>query len=151
MWSISSLYCVVSLCNQSIISSAAEVFVRQYTASQYYQCCVTIMIQSIFYHGPQELAGTGCYKLYGVNISTTKQKLLFSHSFLMGLSLCFICSDQHVKYWNSCVFPSTNSLLLDIQWLTWVINPHILSSWLYFSSCYTYMFEKTASNLYIWQ
>ena len=30
-----------------------------------------------------------------------------------GLSLCFMCSDQHVKYRMPCGFPSTSSLLLD--------------------------------------
>ena len=30
-----------------------------------------------------------------------------------GLSLCFMCSDQHVKYWMPCGFPLTSSLLLD--------------------------------------
>ena len=30
-----------------------------------------------------------------------------------SLSLCFMCSDQHVKYWMPCGFPSTSSLLLN--------------------------------------
>ena len=30
-----------------------------------------------------------------------------------GLSLCFMCSDQHVKYRMPRGFPSTSSLLLD--------------------------------------
>ena len=30
-----------------------------------------------------------------------------------SLSLCFMCSDQHVKYWMPRGFPLTNSLLLD--------------------------------------
>ena len=39
-------------------------------------------------------------------------------SFLMvslskSLSLCFMCSDQHVKYWMPCGFLLTSSLLLD--------------------------------------
>ena len=31
----------------------------------------------------------------------------------MGLSLCFMCSDPHVKYWMPRGFPLTSSLLLD--------------------------------------
>ena len=34
-------------------------------------------------------------------------------SFSKGLSLCFMCSDQHVKYRMPRGFPSTNSLLLN--------------------------------------
>ena len=30
-----------------------------------------------------------------------------------GLSLCFMCSDQHAKYRMPCGFPLTSSLLLD--------------------------------------
>ena len=30
-----------------------------------------------------------------------------------GLSLCFLCSGQHVKYQMPCGFPLTSSLLLD--------------------------------------
>ena len=30
-----------------------------------------------------------------------------------GLLLCFMCSDQHVKYWMPDGFPLTSSLLLD--------------------------------------
>ena len=30
-----------------------------------------------------------------------------------GLSLCFMYSDQHVKYWMPCGFPLTSCLLLD--------------------------------------
>ena len=30
-----------------------------------------------------------------------------------GLSPCFMCSDQHVKYWMPRGFPLTSSLLLD--------------------------------------
>ena len=29
-----------------------------------------------------------------------------------SLSLCFMCSDQYVKHWMPCGFPSTSSLLL---------------------------------------
>ena len=30
-----------------------------------------------------------------------------------NLSLCFMCSDQHVKYWMPGGFPLTSSLLMD--------------------------------------
>ena len=47
-----------------------------------------------------------------------KTLLKKSYSFLIvslskGLSLCFMCSDQQVKYQMPCGFPLTNSLLLD--------------------------------------
>ena len=41
----------------------------------------------------------------------SQQKLQFSH--IKGLSLTFICSDQHVKYRMPHGFPLTSSLLLD--------------------------------------
>ena len=41
----------------------------------------------------------------------SQQKLQFSHM-LVGLSLCFMCSDQHVKYRMPTGFLLTSSLLL---------------------------------------
>ena len=43
----------------------------------------------------------------------SQQKWQFCHSLLKGLSLCFMCSDQHVKYRIPHEFPSTSSLLLN--------------------------------------
>ena len=44
----------------------------------------------------------------------SRQKLQFFHCiWSKGLSLYFMCSDQHVKYWMPCGFPLTSSLLLD--------------------------------------
>ena len=37
----------------------------------------------------------------------------FIVSLSKSLSLCFMCSDQHVKYWMPLWFPLTSSLLLD--------------------------------------
>ena len=39
----------------------------------------------------------------------------FTVSLSKGISLYFMCSDQHVKYWMSRGFPLTSSLLLDYQ------------------------------------
>ena len=52
------------------------------------------------------------------NKGQVKQNTHKSCSFLIvslskSLSLCFMCSDQHVKHWIAGGFPLTSSLLLD--------------------------------------
>ena len=40
-----------------------------------------------------------------------------------GLSLCFMCTDQHVKYWMPRKFPLTSSLLLNYRFKSDVCSP----------------------------
>ena len=49
----------------------------------------------------------GCCSIPGKSCS------FFIVSLSKDLSQCFMCSDQHVKYWMPRGFPSTSSLLLD--------------------------------------
>ena len=42
-----------------------------------------------------------------------KTAVFFIFSLSKGLSLYFLCSDQHVKHWMPRGFPLTSSLLLD--------------------------------------
>ena len=48
----------------------------------------------------------------------------FIVSLSKSLSLCFMCSDQHVKYWMPRGFPSTSSLLLDYHVKQYTHTPH---------------------------
>ena len=66
----------------------------------------------------------------------SQQELQFSHS----LSLCFMCSDQHVKYRMSRRFSLTSSLLLNYH-----VNQYILIITVYidyFSPIYILYIEK---------
>ena len=47
---------------------------------------------------------------------------VFSVSLCKGLSLCFMCSDQHVNYWMSRGFPLTSSFVMDL--ITTLNNSH---------------------------
>ena len=47
------------------------------------------------------------------SIPGKKAAVFFIVSLRKVLSLCFMCSDQHVKYWMPREFPLTGSLLLD--------------------------------------
>ena len=50
----------------------------------------------------------------------------FIVSLSKGLSLCFMCSDQHVKYWMPRRFPLTTSLLLDYHAKQYIHTPSLL-------------------------
>ena len=48
-----------------------------------------------------------------MSYSFTQKPKLSQCSLIKGLSLYFMCSDQHIKYWIPRGFPLTSSLLLD--------------------------------------